>query len=94
MLKPLGDRVLVRPSEGEERTPGGILLPDTARKKPQEGKVLAIGSGRVTKKGTRTPIGVKVGDTVIYSKWSGTEVKVGEEDLILVEEDSILAVRE
>ena len=84
----------MRPSEGEERTAGGILLPDTARKKPQEGKVLAIGSGRVTKKGTRIPIAVKVGDTVIYSKWSGTEVKVDGEDLILVEEDSILAVRE
>jgi chaperonin GroES len=94
MLKPLGDRVLVRPSKGEERTSGGILLPDTARKKPQEGKVLAVGPGRVTKKGTRVPVAVKVGDTVIYSKWSGTEVKIGGEDLILVEEDSVLAVRE
>ncbi len=71
----------------------GFCFP-TPRKKPQEGTVLAVGSGRVTKKGTRVPIAVKVGDIVIYSKWSGTEVKVGGDDLILVEEDSVLAVRD
>jgi chaperonin GroES len=94
MLKPLGDRVLVRPSEGEEQTTGGIFLPDTARKKPQEGEVLAVGPGRVTKKGERAPIAVNVGDTVIYSKWAGTEIRVDGEDLMLIDEDSILAIRE
>ena len=94
MLKPLGDRVLVRPSEGEERTSGGILLPDTARKKPQEGQVLAVGSGKLNKDGKRVASAVKVGDLVIYSKWSGTEVKIGGEELILVDEESILAVKE
>jgi len=94
MLKPLGDRVLVRPCDGEEQTTGGIFLPDTARKKPQEGEVLAVGPGRVTKKGERAPIAVNVGDTVIYSKWAGTEIKVDGEDLMLIDEDSILAIRE
>jgi chaperonin GroES len=94
MLKPLGDRVLVRPSEEEERTAGGIVLPDTARKKPQEGKVLAVGSGRVLKDGKRAAVSVKVGDTVVYSKYAGTEVRVDSEDLVVLDEDSILAVRE
>ena len=94
MLKPLGDRVLVRPSESEERTRGGILLPDTARKKPQEGRALAVGSGKMTKKGKRAAVSVKVGDIVVYSRWAGTEVKVGGEDLMLIDEDSILAVKE
>ena len=94
MLKPLGDKILIKPSEAEERSPGGILIPDTARKKSQEGKVLAVGTGRMTPKGMRIPPSVKVGDVVIYSKWSGTEIKSGGEDLILVDEDSILAVRE
>jgi chaperonin GroES len=94
MLKPLGDRVVVRPSEEEERTAGGIVLPDTARKKPQEGKVLAVGSGRVLKDGKRAALSVKVGDTVVYSKYAGTEVRVDSEDLVILDEDSILAVRE
>jgi chaperonin GroES len=94
MLKPLGDRVVVRPSEEEERTAGGIVLPDTARKRPQEGKVLAVGSGRVLKDGKRAAVSVKVGDTVVYSKYAGTEVTVDSEDLVILDEDSILAVRE
>jgi chaperonin GroES len=94
MLKPLGDRVVVRPSEEEERTAGGIVIPDRARKKPQEGKVLAVGSGRVLKDGRRAEMSVKVGDTVVYSKYAGTEVTVDSEDLVLLDEDSILAVRE
>jgi chaperonin GroES len=94
MLKPLGDRVLVRPSEEEERTAGGIVLPDTARKKPQEGKVLAVGSGRVLKDGKRAAVSVKVGDRVVYSKYAGTEVRVDSEDVVVLDEDSILAVRE
>jgi len=94
MLKPLGDRVVVRPSEEEERTAGGIVLPDTARKRPQEGKVVAVGSGRLLKDGKRAALSVKVGDTVVYSKYAGTEVTVDSEDLVILDEDSILAVRE
>lgn len=94
MLKPLGDRVLIRPSEEEEVTSAGIVLPDTARKKPQEGEVLAVGSGRMLDSGERAPISVKVGDTVIYSKYAGTELKVGGKDLMIIDEDSILVVRD
>jgi chaperonin GroES len=94
MLQPLGDRVLVRPSEEEERSAGGIMLPDTARKRPQEGKVLAVGAGRALKDGKRVALSVKVGDTVVYSKYAGTEVKVEGGDLVILDEDSILAVRE
>ncbi len=93
MLKPLGDRVLVRPSKAEEKTSGGILLPDTAQKKPQEGEVLAVGSGKVLDNGKRVPVSVRAGDTVVYSKYSGTEVRVGQEDLILLDEDGILAIK-
>jgi len=94
MLKPLGARVLVRPSKAEEKTAGGILLPDTAQKKPQEGKVLAAGSGKLLENGKRVALPVKAGDTVIYSKWSGTEVRVGGEDLVILEEDAILAIKD
>jgi len=94
MLKPLGDRVLIRPSDEEEVTSAGIVLPDTARKKPQEGDVLAVGSGRMLDSGERVPISVKVGDVVIYSKYAGTEIKMGGEDLMIIDEDSILVVRD
>ncbi|MCJ7749754.1 MAG: co-chaperone GroES [Armatimonadetes bacterium] len=94
MLKPLGDRVLVRPSKGAEQTASGIVLPDNARKKPTEGEVLALGSGRILDNGRRVPISLKEGDTVIYAKYAGSEVTIEEEDLILIDEDSILAVRE
>lgn len=94
MLKPLGDRVLVRPSEGAEKTAGGILLPDSARKRPQEGTVLAVGSGRTLKEGGRAPLDVKEGEVVVYSKYAGTEVKVEGEELVILDEDAILAVKE
>ncbi len=94
MLKPLGDRVLIRPSDEEEVTSAGIVLPDTARKKPQEGDVLAVGSGRMLDSGERVPISVKVGDVVIYSKYAGTEIKMAGEDLMIIDEDSILVVRD
>jgi len=94
MLKPLGERVLVRPSEAEEQTASGIVLPDNVRKKPTEGTVLALGSGRVLDNGRRVPISLKEGDTVIYSKYAGSEVTIDGKDLILIDEDSILAVRE
>ena len=90
-LKPLGDRVIVKPSEGEEKTASGIVLPDTAKEKPQEGEVVAVGSGR-TEDGEKIAPEVSVGNKVIYSKYGGTEVKVeGAEYLILSERD-ILAV--
>lgn len=93
-LRPLGDRVVVKAVGKEEKTPGGIVLPDTVKEKPVEGEVVAVGSGRVLDNGQRLPMEVKVGNRVIYSKYSGTEVKFeGEEYLILSERD-ILAIVE
>jgi chaperonin GroES len=90
-IKPLEDRIVVRPEEGEETTPSGIVIPDTAKEKPQEGTVVAVGPGRF-EDGNRVPLDVSVGDKVIYSKYGGTEVKVeGEEYLILSARD-VLAV--
>lgn len=94
MLKPLGDRVVIRPREREETTRGGIVLPDTAQKKPFEGEVIAVGSGRVLKDGTRAPLSLKVGDVVLYARYAGTEVRVDGEDLIIIDEDSVMAVKE
>jgi len=94
MLKPVGDKVLVRPSEADEITAGGIVLPDTARKKPQTGEVIAVGSGRVLKNGRRVPISVNVGDTVMYSKYAGTKIAVDDEDLMILDEDSIIGVQD
>ena len=92
-IQPLGDRVIVKPLEAEEKTKGGIVLPDTAKEKPQEGKVIAVGKGKVLESGTTQALEVKVGDRVLYGKYSGTEVttKDGEELLIMREED-ILAI--
>ena len=91
-LEPLGDRVIVEADEGEEKTPSVIVIPDTAKEKPQEGKVLAIGPGRY-EEGKLIPLDVKVGDKVIYSKYGGTEVKVGGKDLLILSERDILAKR-
>jgi chaperonin GroES len=90
---PLGDRVVIKPLEAEEKSKGGIVLPDTAKEKPQEGKVIAVGKGRITEEGKTIPLEVKVGDRVLYGKYSGTEIttKEGEELLIMREED-ILAI--
>ena len=91
-LKPLADRVVVRKLEAEEKTAGGIVLPDTAKEKPQQGEILAAGPGKLDEKGTRQPLEVKVGDKVLFAKYSGTEVKIdGIEYLILAERD-ILAI--
>ena len=91
-LQPLEDRIVVRPSESEETTASGLVIPDTAKEKPQEGKVLAVGPGRIDDNGNRIPLDVQVGDVVIYSKYGGTEVKYeGEEYLILSARD-VLAV--
>ncbi|KPK98431.1 MAG: molecular chaperone GroES [Omnitrophica WOR_2 bacterium SM23_72] len=92
-IKPLGDRVVVKPLEAEAKTKGGIVLPDTAKEKPQEGKVVAVGKGKVMENGSVAPLEVKVGDKVLYGKYSGNEIttKEGEELLIMREED-ILAI--
>jgi chaperonin GroES len=90
-LQPLGDRILVKPTEKEEVTKGGIVLPDTAKEKPQEGKVLAIGPGRMTEDGKRVEMDVEVGDTVMYAKYGGVEIKVDDEELIILREADVLA---
>ncbi|KPK96646.1 MAG: molecular chaperone GroES [Omnitrophica WOR_2 bacterium SM23_72] len=92
-IKPLGDRVVVKPLEAEAKTKGGIVLPDTAKEKPQEGKVVAVGKGKVMENGSVAPLEVKIGDKVLYGKYSGNEIttKEGEELLIMREED-ILAI--
>ena len=94
-LKPLGDRVVVQREEAGNTTAGGIVLPDTAKDKPQKGKVLAIGDGRLTKDGKRRPLQVKVGDQVLFSTYAGDEIKVlGDKKVLLMREDDILAVIE
>ncbi|MFH1651897.1 MAG: co-chaperone GroES [Chloroflexota bacterium] len=90
-LQPLADRVVVKPIEKEEKTKSGIYLPDTAKEKPQEGKVVAVGPGRVTDEGKRIEPDVKTGDIVIYAKYGGTEVKVNDEELVILRESDILA---
>ena len=91
-LKPLGDRIVVEPAEREERTASGIILPETAKEKPQEGEVLAVGPGRRDEDGKRVPMDVKKGDRVLYAKYSGTEVKVDEKKLLILKESDVLAL--
>ena len=90
-LQPLADRLVVRPIEKEEVTKGGIFLPDTAKEKPQEGEVVAVGPGRLSEDGKRIAMDVKVGDVVIYAKYGGTEIKIEDEELIILRESDILA---
>ena len=92
-LQPLGDRLVVKPIDREEVTKGGIVLPDTAKEKPQEGKVLAAGPGRLSEDGKRIAMDVKVGDVVLYVKYGGTEVKIDGEELMILRESDILAKR-
>ncbi len=91
-LKPLGDRVVVEHVEQADKTVGGVFLPDTAKEKPQEGKVLAVGSGRTLDNGTKVSMDVKVGDRVIYSKYSGSEVKIEGKEVLIISEKDVLAV--
>ena len=91
-LKPLGDRLVVEHVEQAEKTSGGVFLPDTAKEKPQEGKVLAVGSGRTLDSGTKLAMDVKVGDKVIYSKYSGSEIKVDGKDYLIISEKDVLAI--
>ena len=92
MIRPLGDRVVIKVSEGDMKTASGIVLPDTAKEKPQEGEVVAVGTGKMLDNGTRAQMEVKTGDKVIFSKYSGSEVKVDERNYLIVRESDILAV--
>lgn len=91
-IQPLGDRVVVKGLTSEEKTKGGIYLPDTAKEKPQQGKIIAVGSGKVLEDGAVRPLEVKVGDQVLYGKYSGTEVKVADEEYLILREEDILAI--
>ncbi len=94
MLQPLGDRVLVKPLSAEEKTAGGIILPEKAQEKPREGEVVAVGPGKLLDSGERKALSVKPGDVVVYSEYGGTEVSHEGEDYLLIDEGSILAVKE
>jgi len=93
-IKPLGDRILVKPSEQEEEKIGGIIIPDTAKEKPQEGEVIAVGPGRVLDSGQRQAPSVAIGNKILYGKYSGTEVKFGGTNYLIMREDDILAIIE
>jgi chaperonin GroES len=93
-VRPLHDRLIVQRSEEEEKTKGGIIIPDTAKEKPVEGKVIAVGTGRTKKDGTKLPLEVKKGDRVLYTKYGGTEVKIDGEEYLMMKEDDILAIIE
>jgi chaperonin GroES len=91
-FRPLHDRVVVKRLEGEEKTKGGIIIPDTVKEKPQEGKIIAVGPGGRDETGKLTPLDVKAGDRILFGKWSGTEVKIDGEDLLIMKESDILGV--
>ena len=93
-VRPLHDRILVKQLEEEDRTAGGIIIPDTAKEKPHQGKIIAVGKGRVTEDGTVKPLDVKAGDRVLFEKYAGTAVKLDGEDYMIMKEDEILAVIE
>lgn len=93
-VKPLGDRILIKPLAAEEKTASGIVLPDTAKEKPQQGEVLAVGSGKLLENGQKVALEVKVGDKVIYSKYAGNEIKIEGEECIILNERDILAIME
>lgn len=93
-IKPLSDYLLIEPLQGETKLPSGIVIPDSAKEKPQEGKVLAVGSGKRDDSGNIVPMSVKAGDIVMFKKWGGTEVKIEGKDLLLVKEEDILAILE
>ena len=93
-IKPLGDRILILGMDKEKKTKGGILIPDTAKEKPQEGKVIAVGTGKMNEKGKRVPLDVKKGDRVIFGKYAGNEIKIDGVEHLIMREDDILAVQE
>ena len=93
-LKPLHDRIIVKRVEEEEKTAGGIIIPDTAKEKPQQGKVIAAGAGKFADDGSRSPLEVKEGDRILFSKYSGSEIKLEGEELLIMREDDVLAILE
>ena len=93
-IKPLKDRIVIKRLEGEDKTKGGIIIPDAAKEKPQEGRVVAVGSGRVTDKGEVVAPEVKVGDKILFGKYSGTEIKIDDEEHLILREEEILAIIE
>ena len=93
-IRPLHDRVIVQRLEEEEKTKGGIIIPDTAKEKPQEGKVIAVGPGKILENGTKTTMDVKVGDKILFGKYSGTEIKIEGEEFLMMREEDILGVIE
>lgn len=93
-IRPLGDRVLVKRLDGEEKTKGGIIIPDTAKEKPMEGKVMAVGKGARNEQGTLSPMEVKKGDRILFGKWSGTEVKLDGQELLIMKESDIMGILE
>jgi chaperonin GroES len=93
-IKPLGDRILILGMDKEKKTKGGILIPDTAKEKPQEGKVIAVGSGKMNEKGKRVPLDVKKGDRVLFGKYAGDEIKIDGVEHLIMREDDILAIQE
>src|ERR1043166_4110577 len=93
-FRPLHDRVVVRRVEAEEKTAGGIIIPDTAKEKPQEGEIIAVGAGARDESGKLVPLDVKVGDRILFGKWSGTEIKLNGEDLLIMKESDVMGVIE
>jgi len=91
-FRPLHDRVVVKRLEGEEKTKGGIIIPDSAKEKPQEGKIIAVGPGAVDENGKLVPLDLRVGDNILFGKWSGSEVKINGEDLLIMKESDVLGV--
>ena len=91
-IQPLGDRIVIEVLEAKEKTKGGIVLPDTAKEKPQEGKVVAVGKGKTTDEGKLVPLEVKVGDRILYGKYSGAEVNIDEKEYLIIKEEDILAI--
>ncbi|HOP84967.1 MAG TPA: co-chaperone GroES [Syntrophorhabdaceae bacterium] len=93
-IKPLQDRILVKRIEEEEKTKGGIIIPDAAKEKPQEGRVIAVGDGKLLDNGTKAPLTVKVGDKILFGKYAGTEIKIEGEEHLILREDDVLAIVE
>ena len=91
-FRPLHDRVVIRRAEGDTKSKGGIIIPDTAKEKPQEGKVLAVGNGKILENGTKVPLDVKVGDKILFGKYSGTDIKIDGEEVLILREDEVLAI--
>jgi chaperonin GroES len=91
-FKPLHDRIAIKPKAGEEKTSGGIIIPDTAQEKPMQGEVVSVGSGARNQDGNIVPMEIKVGDVVMYGKWGGTEIKIGGNDLVIIKESDVIGI--